>query len=124
MAMTTSDVFQAMVALGVGGLLGDIVRSFFQRKKVGADYADVISASAVRLIEPLEHQIDDLEEALGKCRTELKTTRIELRHSQEELGNTQTALDRALTEASLLRLQIQQIKEGMANGNTDDGGTD
>lgn len=50
-----------VVALGVGALLVEAFRAIVNRRKLGADYADVISKTAVSLLDPLKERIQELE---------------------------------------------------------------
>ena len=77
-----TQVAQLLAALGVGGAVAQGLRALFNRKQMSADYADVISASAVRLIAPLEAQIAELRadnerKALRITQQEARITRLE-----------------------------------------------
>jgi hypothetical protein len=82
--MTTALVLQLLTALGLGAVIVEAVRSFTQRKKMGADYADVISASAVRLLDPLENRIQDLEQQVIEAKTELGEAVDALRQERQK----------------------------------------
>jgi chromosome segregation ATPase len=93
------DIVNAVVLLSSGGFAVEVIRGFFQKRKMGADYADVISASAVRLLKPLEDQIDDLQSRLRQTQKELTQTnreltlcKVELRHAKEEAHELRTQM--------------------------------
>lgn len=72
-----NDIVGWLLALGVGGILVEIIRSFFQRKNLHADYADVIAKSAMMLLEPLEKRIKELEAELVKVKREAERWKAE-----------------------------------------------
>ena len=76
---------QWLLAVGVGGLLVELIRGLFQRKKMGADYADVISNSAVRLLKPLEERIAELEQQVRDARAELVLAYTEIHELRQRL---------------------------------------
>jgi hypothetical protein len=78
------DAVELLLAVIGGGALAETVRSFFLRKKMGADYADVISASAVRLLAPLEHRIEELEQEVARCKLDLVNAMEEVEHWKRE----------------------------------------
>ena len=90
--MNPDRIVEFLVALGVGGIFVEAIRSFAQRRKMGADYADVVVKTALGLIEPLEHRIDELEHELEATKTELSQTKRLLRQTQGELRATQQEL--------------------------------
>lgn len=75
----TTEVAQILVAIGAGGVVVEGIRALFTRRKMSADYADVISASAVRLIAPLEARIQDLEAQVLTLTEDLASERSERR---------------------------------------------
>lgn len=91
------------VALGLGGLVAEAFRSFIQRRKMGADYADVIAGTAVKLLEPLQQRINDLQGQLTEVRAQLTETQEDLTATREQLADTQEELSHARQEAHDLR---------------------
>ena len=79
------DLLGYLTTFGLGAVVLEIVRSAFQRRKMGADTAEVISRSALALLAPLEKRIEDLTHELEEARTELATTRQELGEAREEI---------------------------------------
>ena len=75
--MDPDRLVEWLIALGAGAVVLEIVRSLFMRKKMGADYADVISAAAVRLLAPLETRITELEEEVNTYKQELHEAVLE-----------------------------------------------
>lgn len=90
--MAQQEVVQILVALGIGGGVVEGARALFSRRKMSADYADVISASAVRLLTALEKRVDGLEEDLERERSE----------RQEERGRLEAKI--SLLEGTILSL--------------------
>lgn len=78
------QVIEYLTLLGIGGVFVEFVRAMFLRKKMGADYADIISASAVRLLDPLERRIRELEGELEATKKELVEARKEAHALREE----------------------------------------
>jgi hypothetical protein len=97
-----------LVGLGAGAILVEALRSFVQRKKMGADYADVISASAVRLLAPLEARIKDLESKVLTLESDLNEARKALNHAVEDANH-----ERALRIAAEQMLQRFRDEEGL-----------
>lgn len=92
--MSTDRVIEWLIALGAGAVLLEIVRSLFLRKKMGADYADVISAAAVRLLAPLEMRIEELQGELDRVKRDLVDAMQEAERWKEEAQSTRRAFHR------------------------------
>lgn len=73
--MTPDEWVRLCVALGFGGVIMEVIRSYLQRRKMGADYAEVISRSAVGLLAPLEERVHDLERQLSAALAEVASLR-------------------------------------------------
>ena len=99
-AASGATLLQWAVALGLGGLVAEALRSFVQRRKMGADYADVIAGTAVKLLEPLNKQIAALQE-------ELAATKVELAATKNELTATKAELQSVREEAHALRATMR-----------------
>jgi peptidoglycan hydrolase CwlO-like protein len=82
MVSNLSSVLSLLTALGLGAIIVEAIRSVSQRKKMGADYADVISSSAVRLLAPLENRIKELEAQVADIKGELDNAVTELRQER------------------------------------------
>lgn len=83
--MDGERIIDWLLALSIGGVLVEIARSLVQRKKMRADYADVIAGSAIRLLEPLEKRIEELEQELRETKQELVETKSELIEARSEI---------------------------------------
>lgn len=99
--MEPDSIAGLLLAAGIGGIIVEVIRTLRQRKKMGAEYADVIASSAIKLLEPLEHRIEDLEEDLKEeqrvskeTKAELKACRSELRSCREELHDAREEIQR------------------------------
>lgn len=69
-ALSPQNIITVLTASGMGAIIIEIIRAIRQRKKMGADYADVISSAAVRLLTSLEKRTEDLEAEVHKVTTE------------------------------------------------------
>ncbi len=98
--MSTTEIVVTILAAVLGGtFLGSIVQGMWQRKKLGADYADVIARSATTLLTPLADRVHELEDALEVERRRV----VELR---EGLEAARIALRRAMGEVTALRNEL------------------
>lgn len=79
----TAGVLQWVVALGVGAIVAEVIRSGFQRRKMSADAAKVITDAATVLLGPLQVRIKDLEVEVEATRRELKDARAEVQFLRE-----------------------------------------
>lgn len=104
--MTSDDWFRVGAVLGVGGLIVELIRGFFHRRKMGADYAEVISRSAVGLLGPLEKRVHDLEDALASSETRADHLADQLTQSEERARTLSRLLERATEETRTLRKQL------------------
>lgn len=71
--MSTPDIIGFLVAAGLGAILLEIVRSFLQRRQMGADAAKVITEAATTLLIPLQARIVELETKLSAALKRLAT---------------------------------------------------
>ena len=99
--MTGPEVIQWVVALGVGAVFAEIVRSGFQRKKMGADAAKTITDAATVLHGPLHDRIKELEQAVTETRAELDIAREQVMLATDELHH-------ARLEVRELRAKVRQ----------------
>ena len=97
--MNGASVVEWIVALGIGVILAEIARAVIHRRKMGADTAQVITAAATSLLQPLNERITLLTEDVVAARAELHATR-------EELSRTRIELHAAREEVATLRAQI------------------
>lgn len=90
--MTSFQIVQILMALGIGSIATSVIQGLLQRKKVGADYASVIASSATGLLAPLTRRVAELESALENehrkvidLTSDLEGARAELRALRREL---------------------------------------
>jgi predicted nucleic acid-binding Zn-ribbon protein len=107
--MTATAVLSLLTALGLGAVLVEIVRSFFQRKNMGADYASVISSSAVSLLEPLNKQIADLKKEVEEAKTQAHAATVALREVQEELRTERQKRIEAEDALTQKRIEAEEV---------------
>lgn len=104
--MDGSQILQLLTALGVGAVLVEIVRSFFQRKNMGADYASVISSSAVSLLAPLNQQIEELRTEVNAAKNEVANLTGELSAALADAAHERELRLVAETEVARLRASV------------------
>ena len=97
-----------LVALLTGGFLTSLVQGFLQRKKLGADYADVIAKSATGLLQPLHERVQELE-------ADLKREKQVARQLSEELAEARAVV-------RLLRTELLKAREEHAENRRQQGG--
>jgi len=76
------DPTQAVTAVigAVGGLGGiaALIGAVFQRKRIRAETADVLTDTALTLVEPLQKRVRELDQEAREARKEVRTLRDEL----------------------------------------------
>lgn len=72
--MTVQDVTTFIGAVGGLGGLGALVASFLTRKKVRAEAADVITDTALTLVEPLQRRVRELDDEVTELRRKVRST--------------------------------------------------
>lgn len=111
----TDQLLTLLVALVGGGFLGSLVQGLYQRRKLGADYADVIARSATGLLTPLAERVNELQTQLVREQQRAAQLGRDLDHARE-------SLDRARIAIRVLRRELAQVRaentpeEGQANG--------
>lgn len=98
-----------MVALLGGGFLGSIVQGIWQRRKLGADYADVIAKSATGLLKPLAFRVDELQR-------ELETERTRVQRLARDLDEARESLDSARHAVRMLRRELEATRAENRDG--------
>lgn len=76
--MTTEIALQWVVAIGLGAIVAELIRSGFQRRKMSADAAKIITDAATSLLGPLQSRVRDLETEIEVTRKELEAARLEV----------------------------------------------
>lgn len=125
---TSRDVVQLLTVAGVGGVAVEVVRSVLQRRKMGADYADVIARSATSLLEPLAKRVAELEISLASERQESQKARDEAHgaHQEAEKAHAQvtlltTDLQAARGEVRALRREVKALRADNAAASHPEG---
>ncbi len=90
--MESEALVAVLVALLGGGFLGSIVQGAYQRRKLGADYAEVVARSATALLEPLSARVDDLQSELARERQRVRSLAQDLDDAREQLERARLAL--------------------------------
>lgn len=103
--MEIREITEILLAAGVGGIIVEAIRGLRQRKKMGADYADVIASSAIKLLEPLEERVQEM-------RTELDKTKLELKDAKRELTAARAELRTARGEIRKLTQKLADSQRG------------
>ena len=70
--MSVQDVTTVIGAVGGLGGLGALVASFLTRKKVRAEAADVITDTALTLVEPLQRRVRELDVEVTELRRQVR----------------------------------------------------
>jgi uncharacterized small protein (DUF1192 family) len=98
----TALVTSALSVLGAGGGMGAAVAAIVRWRKTRADAADVITDTALILVEPLKERIKELESEIGRLRSEARQTANELRRIRTAILDPAVTLEelRALTNPS------------------------
>ncbi|BAL87285.1 hypothetical protein AMIS_20650 [Actinoplanes missouriensis 431] len=84
--MDATQIVTAVIGVlgGIGGL-GALVGSVFQRRKIRAEAADVLTDTALTLVEPLQERVKEVTK-------EAKEAREEARQAREEMADLRTSL--------------------------------
>lgn len=86
------------VATTVIGVLGGIggsaalVGQIFQRRKIRAETADVLTDTALTLVEPLQKRVQEVTAEAREAREETRQSREETRQAREEMGELRESL--------------------------------
>jgi chromosome segregation ATPase len=117
------ELVTLLVALLGGGFLGSLIQGLFYRRKLGADYANVIAESATGLLGPLRERVQELEDEVSTTRSELakahtKITALldRLDGAYETLGEARVALADANSEVRLLRSELWATRHENTQG--------
>lgn len=90
--MTFAEVVNALLLLGGGGLVAELLRSLVQRRKMSADVAGQLTESAMALLLPLRERVVELETETGNLRADLHDARDEADLLRAELHEARTEL--------------------------------
>lgn len=108
--MNGTTALEWVVALGVGAVVAEVVRSMLQRRKMGADAAKVITDAATVLLGPLHDRIKELEVVVADTRRELDAAREQVMLATGELheARNEVAALRARIKAQGLDLDAEE----------------
>ena len=93
------------VALGVGGLIIEIIRGIFQRRRMGGDYADRMASAASALVDPLRRRVQEADDEVSDLRRRLRLAENEVEMLRSELAD-------ARHEVEMLRDLLADAREG------------
>lgn len=96
--MTSDQVVTVLVALLGGGFFGTLVQGLWQRRKLGADYAEVVARSATTLLQPLAQRVEELESNLRREKAVAKQLSAELAEARAVVRLLRNELMRAREE--------------------------
>lgn len=93
--MDATQAITAVIGLiggmgGSGALLGHI----FQRRRIRAEAADVLTDTALTLVQPLRARVKELDSEARATRAEVREARNDARHLRDELGDVLATLRR------------------------------
>jgi septal ring factor EnvC (AmiA/AmiB activator) len=89
----TALVTSALSVLGAGGGLAAATAAVMRWRNTRAEAADVITDTALILIEPLKERIKELESDIGRLRSEVLQTADELRRIRIVILDPATTLE-------------------------------
>jgi len=104
---------QILLGLVAAGFFGDLLKGFFQRKKVSAssnlDNANATKIyvdSASAMLTPLTNRLREAEDEATLLRRELQTVRSELQKATNSLIEARQENERVISENQVLRAQL------------------
>jgi type II secretory pathway component PulM len=77
------DVGQILIGCGLGAVLVAVINAFVQKRKLGADTAQVLSKTALELVQPLRDRIHELEDEVVALRAQVREATTELRSCRQ-----------------------------------------
>jgi hypothetical protein len=86
-------VTSVLSILGAGGGLGAATSAVIRWRKTNADAADVITDTALILVEPLKQRIQELDREVSRLRNEARQTANELRRIRTALLDPTATLE-------------------------------
>lgn len=91
--MDPTTIFVAVLSLLGGGAAAALITAWFSRKKIQADaqytsgqLTQTLTASSINLLEPLNKQIDQLEERLEKMQKQVDDMYRQLKFYHDRYG--------------------------------------
>jgi uncharacterized coiled-coil DUF342 family protein len=96
--MMIADIILLITAVGgLGGTVYALLKVRTEKRKLGADAAQVLSQSAIGLLEPMNKQVDVLEARLDLC--------------NKKIDQLNSELDATRRENRILREQVHDLME-------------
>lgn len=105
--MSNLSLSDWLVSGGIVALLVELVRGFYQRRKMGGDYASQMAAAANTLVGPLAKRVAELEEKLGRAEVREHELVRQLRMAENQVQTLRGDLRSARTEARELRRMLE-----------------
>ncbi len=113
--MDSQSLVAVLVAVLSGGFLGSIVQGLYQRRKLGADYAEVVARSATTLLEPLSARVEELQDELAKERQRVRAMAHEVAEAREQLDRARIALRMLRRELDAARQEARDDSDERHN---------
>lgn len=110
--MDAATIIAIVAALGGLGGIGAFFQVFSQRRKFKAEATDVLTDTALTLVEPLRQRVAELEEEARRTREEVKQARNDARALRDEVVDLAGVLRRWRT-AILTRAVSREELERM-----------
>jgi len=109
MSLDAQEIGGLFAAAGGGAILVETIKALFQRGKMDADAAKVITDAATTLLLPLQKRAEELEE-------DVKELRAQLADAQTALRDTMRQLQSANWELEQLRRRVQRHSDALDRG--------
>lgn len=111
--MDTTQLVTAVIGIlgGIGGL-GALAASFFQRRKIRAEAADVLTDTALTLVEPLQKRVKEVTAEASEARAEAGRAREEMAELRASLADLIAQLRRwraAVLSPHVTREQLMEM---------------
>jgi peptidoglycan hydrolase CwlO-like protein len=103
-----------IVAIGLGAILVEIIRSFVQRKQMGANAAKTITEAATTLLAPLQARVKELEATVALTQTQLTKTQERLAEAQSRLNEAHNRLDSTLSRLEDATRELEHLRARVA----------
>lgn len=110
--MSLQEVTTAIGAIGgLGGIAAGLT-VLLQRKKFKAEAADVLTDTALTLVEPLQRRVKEVSEEAVEARAETRLARTEVAELRDSLTDIMATLRRwraAVLSPQISREELQQM---------------
>lgn len=105
------EVVDALLLLGGGAGVAEAFRWVRERRKMGADTAQTLTAATVVLIKPLHDRITELQGEIEECRRSAVIARSEASGAYEMAHEQRTETLRVKRELEAARLELDAARE-------------